>query len=306
MNINFRFGEHYYYSEENSFFLQVLVAFLGAFFAFGFSLFLYYRRTIKDREKEIQKKSHLEKDLLLYFNELIISILKSFKDQQKLVEDFIKEQDNNLTKLCGLNRIASNDFLRIKNIDNKDLFEAWVNCFNDESKIEDYKKIRSALDFLEGTIAEIERIYSFNNTECHAYLLEVKRIIDEIPDKLFIIARDVASDLGDKRWENEYYVFVDSQIKIYRDLVDNSANFEEYNSEFLYPLLTAYIDKYDNKPYARDIAILCKRARVRLGDVRANMKTTIEEFKKLPKRTIKSIKTLEKTIEKIKTCHNTA
>jgi len=278
---------------------QVLLTFLGAFLGFGFSLWIYYKQNKKDKRKEEdQKKKHF-KDLLRYYRELLLSVVGVYEKQLNLIDEFISKQKKNLTVLIPLNQIATEDFIRLKNIDNRGTFEAWITIFKSEDTIKQYKTTNSALDFLEGTRLEIDRIYQTNTKHCYEQLMQAKQIIDHIPDRLASIAHQMAQELGESRWENDIYKTINSYFKVYADLTTNIADFEKINENYLAPLLELFLKKYSDFIYSDEITMLCKKARVKLQGVRFEMGNIIEELEKTRERTSKSLSIINTAIQRI-------
>jgi len=142
---------------------QVLLTFLGAFLGFGFSLWLYYKQNKKEKKKEeAQKRLHYI-DLLKYYKELLSSIVGIYEKQLNLIDEFISNQRKNLTVLVPLNQVATEDFTRLKNIDNRGTFEAWIYTFQTEDTIITMlcKKARAKLQDvrfeMENIISELEK-----------------------------------------------------------------------------------------------------------------------------------------------------
>ena len=302
MNNTYYFIKSIYEGANDTFtssIFQLILTFLGAFLGFGFSLWLYYKQNKREKKKEENKKKRHYIDLLKYYRELLLSIVGAYEKQLILIDEFIPKQEKNLTILVPLNQVATEDFTRLKNIDNRGTFEAWIDTFKTGDTIKQYKNTNSALDFLEGTRLEIDRIYRTNTKHCYEQLMQAKQIIDHIPDRLASIAHQMAQELGESRWQNDIYKTIDSYFKVYTELTSNIADFEEINEKYLAPLLKIFLTEYSDFLYSDEITMLCKKARVKLQDVRFEMENLIQELEKMRERTSKSLSVVNSAIERI-------
>jgi hypothetical protein len=296
MNV-YLFGEQYFQNQEQSLFAKILIAFVGAFFGFGFSLSIYYLKTRQDKRKEEKERISRLKNVLIYYGELISSIIKSFNQELVEIDDFLAKQRKNLSDILILRIVSTNDFIRLRSIDSKGIFEAWSHFFKEADAIHKYKQANSSSDFLDGTLDEIKRMSRSNMEECFKRLLVVKEIIDHIPDRLSSIAMNLQFELKDERFKSEVYVFINSHIQKYLALIKEESNFRRTEAEFIKPLLEGFVAKYKEYPFADEIIILCKKVRVKLNDVEREMEATLSEFQKVRERTKKSLERLA-TVEK--------
>lgn len=283
-----------------AFWKDIFIAFVGAFFGFGFSLWLYYRQVRKDAEKKEIERIQKYKDLLSYYEQLIISIIDLYNRQLDLVDEFIENQKKDYLDLQVLKRKTTNDFSRIKNIDNIGVFEAWGHFFGAENQyIKEYKNANAALDFLEGSLEEMDKIFASHTKACYDELMIIKGNIDHVPDHLSMLAMKTANELGEKRWSNEWYVFLDTQINLYHELIKEEANIHAIESEFLSPMIEILLSKFRSNPSSIEILDLCKKIRVKLHHVSNDVKNAITQFETLRQRTSTSLATLNVTKQKI-------
>jgi hypothetical protein len=301
MDFIFNIGEHYYQGDEPAFWIDFLTTFFGSILGFGSALLIYYVETRRDNKKEAKNKLEENLNKLIYLKQLIESVLKTYNKQQlPYIKEFISQQRLNLLDLKAMRRVASNDFKRLINIDNKGVFEAWGEHFGNEPEwIKNYKRTHASLDFLEGAIFETYRIERSNNDKCYEILLEVKEYIEDIPIIISNFARQLEGELGEKRWTNEYYLFIDSHIKKFRKLIDDGANLEIINNEFLQPLLETYFSKFKTLPFPEEVLIKAKKARVKMNDVRTEVEHVLQQFEKFEAKNIEAFTYLENIIKKI-------
>jgi len=279
--------------------MQFFWVFLGAFLGFGFSLVLYYKQIKKDKEKEKNDREQNFKNLLVYYRQLIESVKKASYKQLDFIDSFIQKQEEDHIDLQGLAIVATNDFGRLANIDNRGVFEAWTHFFVESDSIKTYKNTNASLDFLEGTFKEMIRIHYDHTKDMYSQLMAIKDILDNLPDQLSTIAMNMANELGETRWQNELYVYIDSTIQKYHTLLEDGADIHKINKEFLVPLLEAFVSKYKTASFAPIILNSCKKIRVKLHHIENEVKNIIVQFKLVRERTKESLAILEATETKL-------
>jgi hypothetical protein len=301
LGIIFRFGEHYYQGEDSSIWWQLTLSSVGAFIGFGFSLWLYYRQTKRGKKKEAHDQEKNQLELLSYYSELLQTIEKDFARQLELVDEFINSQSEDLTDLKTLGKVATNDFVRLKNIDNQGVFQAWTASFHHVDTIQEYRKTNSSLDYIEGTIDEIFRIYFSNSKDCVTILHEVKKIIDQriIPTLISTLGGFESPDGPQFQPPKQAKDWIHAHLLKNRELNEEGASMEIINQKFLEPLLIQYSDQFSHYPEASTILMYCRNARVRLTDVKREVSNIINQFGKVRSNCAHSSTRIRKTIEKI-------
>lgn len=298
MDIFFQFGEYYNEGGESASCWQIFIEFIGATFGFGFALWLFYLQINKDRKKAEKQKLDSYRDLLLYYKELLISSINFFSRRLDDLDDYIERQEANIFNVEPLRLNVTNDFLRIKNIDNKGVFEAWTTLFSDANSIKQYKNNNAGTDFLEKHFVEIERMYNENSKHTYNQRSEVNNIIDHIPDTLAMMARRLRDSLGEVIKTNREYGIIQDYISNYSVLIQNRASLEEINQKFIHPLLVVYLE--NSTFYNSDeIIMLCKKARVKLNNIQEEQKQSIKKYKEIRLLTDAPLRELKLTIEKI-------
>ncbi len=48
-----------------------------------------------------------------------------------------------------------------------------------------------------------------------------------------MIAMEIATQLGEKRWDDEFYVFIDNYIKTYQKMLEENTNIHMVNAELI-------------------------------------------------------------------------
>jgi len=261
---------------------DIIVAFIGAFFGFGLALLIEYwniRQNIR-KEKRISKEEMAKK--IEYYSVLLEEVVTKTQKQVELLENNIEIQDKNLLYPIPLRRIPTNFFTRLKNIDGRGVFEALTDKFkNDKDWIKKYNNLNSYLDFLEGALCEeLVRINKKTIEKGYEDQLFIKKLIDEIPNILSRAAFEKKQELHDSRFEDAEYVLINNAILIYRQLTDERADLEQFNTDLLEPLLQS-LATYEAQSYAIDVTFNCKNARVRMTDIKSDVSHTLSTYKEI-------------------------
>ncbi|MEO6302868.1 MAG: hypothetical protein ABIP51_06825 [Bacteroidia bacterium] len=189
--MDFYFGDNYFQNQDSSFWTDVLINCIGAFVGFFFSLTIYRHQIKSDKQKENKHRADTYKGLLRYFSSVISTFVKDANQQLKLLDTYITEQLKDSWDLKILPRIPTNDFTRLINNDNKEVFEAWINNVHDKDNIDQYRKATASIDIIEGVIQELHRIYKYRIEKNYTKLYEVKLTVDNLPDRLSSIALEI-------------------------------------------------------------------------------------------------------------------
>lgn len=295
----FNFGDNYTQGDDSSIGWDILTNCIGAFVGFGLSLLIYAHQIKKEKEKEKAENEQKDKDLLKYYSELIRKNLSVGNRNLTLVEEYIEKQEKDLTDLMVLPRVPSHDFTRLINVDNKGVFEAWINNFKETDSIKQYQKTNSAVDILDGVVNEVHRMHKTVIEHSYKKMLSIKEIIDNLPNKLSVILSELAKELKEERHKNEYYTTLDSFVIVYGKLAQERAGMQRFIDEFITPLLKELNAKFPSYPYSMDIMMDCKKSRVKINEVKTDIQTMVNDFKKIKGKVAESIQILESTNTKI-------
>lgn len=296
----FNFGDNYIQSgDDSSIGWDILTNCIGAFVGFGLSLLIYAHQIKKDKEKEKAENEQKDKDLLKYYSELIRKNLSVGNRNIALIEEYVEKQEKDPTNLMVLPRVPSHDFTRLINVDNKGVFEAWINNFKEADSIKQYQKTNSAVDILDGVIKEVHRMHKTVIEHSYKKMLSIKEIIDNLPNKLSVILSELGKELKEERHQNEYYTTLDGFVIIYGKLAQEGADMTRFIDEFVTPLLKELNAKFPGYPYSMEIMMNCKKSRVKINEVKNDIQTMVNDFKKIKGKVTESIQILETTNTKI-------
>jgi len=133
---------------------------------------------------------------------------------------------------------------------------------------------------------------------------DIKQKIELIPDRLSSYAFYLQKELGEKRWQTDLYIFVDTGIKKYGELVEKKADFNDYNIEYLDPLLNSIMQNYKEESFFEEIIFLAKNARVKMNDIKTDVLSTIETFDEIQNSLESALKKVNEQNDKLITCCN--
>ncbi len=278
MSIVFKLGEHYYEANEGSILIQFILTTFGAFLGFGFALLLYYINNRLDKKKQNNKQTVDNLNKIKYYKLLIENIIDDTKRQMSSLDKFNKEQAKDLLDIKIPMKVPTNDIKRLITI-NKDIFEAF-NDFNhqDDKWIENLRKMHTNIDFIEATLSEISIITSRHLESCMRNIIDIKQKIELIPDRLSSFAFFLQKELGETRWQNDLYTFIDTEIKNYGELINQKADFNTFENEYLKPLIEKIMDNFKEEPFLEEIIFLSKNSRVKMTDIKTEVTDLMETF----------------------------
>lgn len=279
---------------------EIIISFIGAFLGFGLALLIEYWALWRNKRKENKDNSEEMKKKIEYYTFLLKEVVSKTEKQIELIREYIHEQTNNPLTPLPLHRIPMNFFIRLKNIDNRGVFEALANKFKSNQEwIKRYNNLNSYTDFLEGTLTE--ELFRINNSTIEKGFqdqLFIKNLIDDIPNVLSKEAFKKMNELRERRFEDDEYNFINNTIGKYRQLADERAELGRFNTELLEPLLSS-ITPYDTQPYASEIIFKCKNARVRMNDIANDIKHTISTYETIINAVAEPISKVKEMIEEI-------
>jgi hypothetical protein len=295
--MNFNFGEHYYNS--GSFLSDLLIAIIGGFIGLGTALYIYYIQNKRDKQKEIEKQNKELLDVLTYFRELLLGVVSTIEKQNEKSTEFSEAVKASPHEIQQLKIIASKETERIHNMDSLKIFHAFRHKFSKEKDwIKDFKKLYTALDFIDGHLKEIVTVFENYRDSNYKRLIEIKSIIDSIPTYMANEMLEIRRSIPDYK-DDERYKFLNESILQYHKLVDKKAKFIEFNSDFMDSVLKDVVDKYKFEPFATPIANKCKRARVLMTDVKIDSDDTADSIGDSPNLLKDSKEELERIIKRL-------
>jgi hypothetical protein len=260
---------------------------IGVFVAFLLNICLGCRKTRKRNETRIK-----------YYRFLLEEALEKSKKQTGLIRSYIEKQEQNRLQPVTLEFIPMKIFTRLKSIDSQGVFEALCKKFKSDGHwTKTYNDYNASLDYLEGMFCEeLVRLNEYTIQKGYADQSDVKKWIDDIPDILFKVVLTMKEQLGEKRRQDPEYGFIDSAIKKYHELVKANSDMKRLNAELLEPLLE-HITPYEAKPYAQEVILKCKRARMKMSEMEAGIEHSLASYREAIGRLEEHIDRVRKMVE---------
>jgi len=264
---------------------QIAVTAMGAFLGFLFALFVEWIKIWRDKKKAQKIVAEENNRKIEYFILLLEEVVRLSGRQIDMIKKYIIEQQRDSLKLMPLKFIATNVFTRIKNIDNRGVFEALTARFrNDKTWLSYYNELNSSLDFLDWLfLKELHRIN--NNTLERGYkdLYYIKDLINSIDNTLSKEAMNIMHKLGNARFEDSEYLFIDKKINLYRQLIEGQSDLNQINTSFLRPMQEEIIKEqpeFEKYPYIQEILFKSKDARTKMYNVSQDINNVLNTYTK--------------------------
>jgi hypothetical protein len=268
---------------------DLVVTFIGVFIAFAWNLQLEHKKTRKENEKRIE-----------YYKGLLEDVIKKSEEQVGLICSYIEKQEQNKLNLSTLKFIPINNvFIRLKNIDNRGVFEALCDKFkSDDHWIKTYNNFNSSLDYLEGMFCregELERLNEYTIQKGYADLLDVEKCIKDFFDILNAVLTE-KKQLGEELYEE--YVFINNAKKKYNELIEAKSDMKRFKVELLKPLLED-IRPYEANPHAREVISQCKSTTDKMSAIETDIELSIASYREAIGYLQNSVKRVREMVERI-------
>jgi hypothetical protein len=238
---------------------------------------------------------------LIYFAAVAETFVRDAKQQLSLMNDYIKEQVKEPTDLKILKKVPTYDFTRLLNNDNKDVLESWMKNVSVSDNITQYRNATGAIDKTEAIVQELQRVYKHRIEGNFEKLYQVKTMVDHLPDRLSSIGLELFNTLGEQRHKNAFYLMVNEKIGIYSQLVESQSTLKGFMDKLIEPTLLEFYNNYRTNKYTDEIAILCKKARVKFHEVEEDMTSFVAELKLFNEKIAPFISILEDFVSKVRT-----
>lgn len=310
MDIVFKFGEHYYEAGPDNTVFDFVLTILGSLL--GFATALYFDRMARrndakkeierqkgDKDKEDEKNINELRDRLIYIQSLVDEVVNTLDKQNEKRTEFINAIEKEPYEFQFLKILASNDTKRILNLDSQSTFYAYRFFFKDNADwVKKYKKFNSSVDFIDGHLEEMQRVFKSYLDGIYKLQSEYKQIVDNLPNFICGVMMKFENDVPNYK-DDIRYKFLSQSVKNYRALADNSAKIKAFDDQFLEPLLLGILGNFEKESFSEPILDMAKKARVKLNDIKVDAVGICDEFKTLPDRLKNSIETLKRFSEEI-------
>jgi hypothetical protein len=299
MNLNFNFGEHFY-EGYNSFWTDILVAFVGAFFGLLFALLV--NRIFENREKNNEKKSKFEKDKdrIKYLGIILKSTCKIAREQIKHYSDLANDIKSTPLQASVPLQVPFYDVWRLKKMDSIELFDSYIEVFIDnENRTKEYKNIFGQGDFIFEKLNEAKMQNERHRNFRHKDELFVRDCIDEIYMRIGLRAKNFQVTYGDKVATIPEFKYLRNFENIYESISEGLADLKKFRDEYFKPLHNTILENVNEISFADNLFTTIKKALGRLQNIEYNALEFAKDMENLDNETTEAIDFLEKQLLKI-------
>lgn len=293
MDLNFNFGEHYY-EGSGSFWTNVLIAFIGAFFGLLFAL--YVNRLFEKRGDKRQKKlkESLDIERIRYLGIILKSTVKTANEQVRHYFDLaILVKKNPLETQMPI-QLASYDIWRLRNLDSIELFDSYCNFFkNEENKIKNYKNIFGHGDYIFEELGEAKMQNERHRNFQHKDELFVRDCIEEIYTRIGLRSKNFQVIYGDKVYEIPEFNYLRHFENVYSSISKGVADFTKIRDEYFKPLHDSILKNIQDLAFADNLFTIVKKALSRLQNIEFNALEFAKDMENLETKTKKAIEFLD-------------
>ena len=287
--------------ESDSFWISLLVTFIGTLLGFLGAFYLSKWTERKQINKEKQQKISSYKDRLHYLSQLIETSLKILNDQLDNFEDLAKDLIQDPIEQHLLKIVASNDLLRLQNMDTEEVFHAYhlIMPENDD-KIKDYKNIYGSIDFLYLRLKQALDSTDKNVNFTHRDQMYIKDTVEHLSNEIYAWIKDL-----EKRslMDSPEYIFLVRSHKEYMKLIEDKAKIGNFETDFLITFGTELRQSFPKTDFFNEFNDLTSKAIIRFNHIKENATVFAAELRDLRNEMRNSIDTLTEINENL-TCHN--
>lgn len=278
------------------------IAFIGAFFGFGLTSLIQAFVISHNKDEEKEKLKEEMENKVRYFTLLLEEIVSKTKNQSDLVQDCIKAQQTDLINPQPMKKISTSFFQRIRNIDSRGVFEALSEKFKDDKDwLNNYTALNSRMDFIEGVLTEeLPRINKNTLDKSYSKLLEVKEIVDELPNIMvqILIAKD---KIGLNVQNDMEYQIIKQYYDLFITLSQNSnGTITAVKDQIIEPMKIA-LEPYQRQIYIQNILMSCVNILVGINDVSRDNNLTVQSYIQIVEALKDPISKIEEMITEVKT-----
>lgn len=299
MSINFNFVEHYFNGTE-SFWSDLFISFIGAFFGLLFALLL--NRWADNREKNKLKRIKENQDIerLRYLGLLLKSTLVTTQKHVKYFKELAGLVKENPYGSYMAQRIASDDIWRLKRLDSIELFDSYANIFNSqEDNKAEYKQLFGHADFIfekmENAFKQNENHRNFQNKD----ELFIRDCIDEVYTRIGLRNKNYQKIYGEGSFQISEFTYLRHFEDIYAKFSGNFADFKLIRTEYLEPLHNTILDNIDDLNFADSLFAIIKKALNRFEHIKFNSIEFANDMENIEVDIQKAIRELDRQMIKI-------
>lgn len=312
MKINFDIAEHFYLGDEFSWISSLLITLIGTFL--GFLLVLILDKLVDRRNqkrKEIEE-SNKKLDVLKYLKSILDALLIYIPKQTRNIKNFSDELKKSPLEIVHPEILATYDLMRLRNADNVNTQDAYINFFQDsENPFKDYKNLFAHGDYLMREMDSIEKQTERAIYFKHKDQLAVRDILEELSFILMNRMQELFNENGRievQAMKNEEYSFMSSIADSYVSIIQEMMIFSRVREEIVDQLLQKSLTLIKHEELKIRVLELARKAHSRLVNIQGNSEHFANDIGNLDKRVedaLNYLKLESKKLDKIITRHNT-
>jgi hypothetical protein len=302
MNVNFKFGEHFYQGDEFSWMVSLLITLIGTFI--GFFLALLLDRSVDNRNRKRKEAEEVERrlDVLKYLKSILDALSEYIPKQTERIAEFSDQLKKNALEIVYPEILATYDLIRLRNADNVNTQEAYRYFFeNTENPFKDYKNLFAHGDYLNREMESIERQTERAISFKHKDQLVVRDIVEELSFVLLTRIQDLISDYGSPAlaMKDDEYKFLDNLAEAYGHIIQTMMVFQKVRDDFINPIMVNAMSKIQDNKVKVQVLELARKAHSRLINIEANSNHFAEDIGGLEARVKDALEYIKKESDKI-------
>lgn len=308
-NIIFQFGE-FIGSESGTsimeYFVNLLIAIIGAVVGGLIALKAVRMQINNDRdlqEKELSnqakkdEESKLESanDKLNYFAWLVNNIEKVATKQNEEYKTLADKISANQLGFHKLVTRATTDLQRLQTLDQEDIFHAFlVRRGRTEENIERFQKMYSRLDFIDGVLKEVPRLYLAMQVEVHTMTLEYRQYIEEIREGIVNICEDIRIKRPVVYVTDPLWKLLNKRLVEYENDMPEDGGIDWHHVNFLRPLQEELVRAFLDSKEVTPLLTAGRRASVVAGRIKFSTDSMAKDIEYYYKKLNETLEELRK------------
>jgi hypothetical protein len=270
-------GEHL--QESNSFLIDLIVTFIGAFLGFFLALILNRRSENKQKRTELEKQVNSNKDILRCFNLYIESTYISVEKQLSHYEVYTSSIRTDLYQQQLPVVLATSDFSRLQNFDNRDLFKAYNEIdYSSENRIKDFKNLFNHIDYICKILPSLEARVEKRSTFLHADHTFIHDTIEEIIYHIGISTKHCRRTFPDIYKDLPEYIYLFNFESVYLKLIKEGFPIGKFKEEFIVPLHDTIDANISDQKFVDFLIFKIKAVLYRINNLELNSLKFSDDF----------------------------
>lgn len=263
----------------NVFGWDLLITFLSA--TLGFLTALCVNRLIEKKQvnKELKKKKEQLKERLAYLNFSIIKAIEHSKKQQDNFKDLAKRIKENVYDFELPDYSASYNLVRLKEMDDISIFEAYSYYFDTQiDYLKDYKNIFTCADFLFYTYKELKEMHERHLKLQYDDQVFIRIAMEDIYMNVGIRALLIEKSGKVDIQKDPEYSYLLSILEKFRSLTKSVLKYKDVHQEFVLYINDTVLKSDCDIEFKVNLFAINKKALSRLYNIEQNSKLFAEDI----------------------------